>query len=397
MGIALPVDTVSELAEQYKFSVDVLLHLERVYGHELQSLIKALKRPGRRYYLRANSLKLSSGELAERLRRRGLDVRVDERIGEAIFMPVNGPRLVTPKQKKVRVDKFAAESALQGAHVYAPGVVDCRGLRMGDPVSIVDDYGQVVGNGIARMSETQILKFRKGLAVELTEPIYRVISLRGLEEFEEGLLYPQSLPAMATSLVLDPQPGETIVEIGSSPGGKATHMAALMGNKGNVLAVDRNMGKIATLSETARRLGARIVRPICADGRYVDRDYTLSADRVCIDVSCSSLGVRPKLYEKATSYEIRALANYQRQFLSVAKNILKGGGILVYSTCTLTLEENEEIVEGAVKMGFELDEPPRSYSSENSARFLRGGELLQRFRPDVDDGPGYFIARLRKR
>lgn len=363
----------------------------------MEDVLRALKRPAGRYYFRANRLKVEPTRLVERLWERGLQVQFDEEVPEALFLHVDGPRTIIPREKKVEVDKFTAESALQGAHVYAPGIVNCKRLRKGDIVSVVDEYGQVVGNGIARMGETEVLNLRKGLAIEFTDPIYGVPSFRGMEEFEAGLLYPHSLPAMATSLTLDPQPDETIIDIGSSPGGKATHMAALMGNRGTVLAVDRNMEKIARLKRTVDRLGAEIVRPLCADGRYLDRDYSFKADRVCVDVSCSSLGIRPKLFEKATTEEILALSSYQRQFLAVAHRVLKENGILVYSTCTLTLEENEEIVEHAVRIGFVVDEPPQMYSVGNSEGFLSGGEFVQRFRPDKDEGPGYFIARLRKR
>jgi len=386
-----------DLARRYHFSEDAIAHLDRVYGAEVEEVLKALKRPAERYYFRANRLKLEPAQLAERLRRMGLQVQLDRGVPEALFVHVDGPRTVPSRDKAVVVDKFAAESVLQGAHVYAPGVVNCRKLRVGEVVSVVDEYGQLVGNGIARMDETEILRLRSGLAIEVTEPLYRAPSFRGMKEFEEGLLYPQSLPAMATSLTLDPQPGETIVDIGSSPGGKATHMAALMGNQGTVLAVDRNAEKIERLVETTQRLGAKIIRPVCADGRYLDKDYSFKADRVCIDVSCSSLGVRPKLFEEATSQEIQALAAYQRQFLPVAHRLLKDGGVLVYSTCTLTLEEDEEMVGEALRIGFDLDEAPRMYTLGNSAPFLEGGEVLQRFRPDKDAGPGYFIARLRRR
>lgn len=386
------------LEEQTKFSTDVVESLRSVYGDEVLKVVDALKTPGRKYYFRANTLKADPNELEKRLERRGLEVKAHATISEAFFVHVEGPFDVPVFEKKVKLDKFAAESVLQGAHVYAPGVKDCRKLKKGENVTLIDEFGQVVASGVARMSETEILRHRRGLAVEVISPRFRVPSFRELKEFADGLLYPQSLPAMLTSLVLDPQPGETVLDIGASPGGKTSHMSALMEGQGRILAVDRNVEKMASLRETLGRLGAKNVETITEDARYLDLHHpNLRVDRACVDVSCSSLGVRPKLFEKTTKLEIVALANYQKQFLKVASKILKRGGVLVYSTCTMTLEENEEIMEYAVSQcGFEAEEQDVFLGSPG-VRLSSSTEFSQRFHPHIHDAPGYFIARMVKK
>ncbi len=96
-----------------------------------------------------------------------------DQIPEAAFTHVEGPFQIPDVKKRIVVDKFAAESVLQGAHVYAPAVLKCSKLHRGDEVAITDTHNQIVGAGVMRMSETEILTLRKGLAVEVTSPMYR--------------------------------------------------------------------------------------------------------------------------------------------------------------------------------------------------------------------------------
>ena len=120
------------------------------------------------------------------------------------------------------------------------------------------------------------------------------------------------------------------------------------------------------------------------------------ADRVLVDPPCSALGTRPKLYDETKFEHVLGLAKYQRQFLKVAARLCKPGGVIVYSTCTLTLEENEENVAYAVEeLGLEVEE----------VKWHVGGPAIEvkdcvrgcwRFEPDEHGTPGYFIAKLRK-
>jgi len=132
-----------------------------------------------------------------------------------------------------------------------------------------------------------------------------------------------------------------------------------------------------------------------ADSRYLDRDRpTLNADRVLVDPPCTALGVRPKLYEEASGAEVFSSAAFQKQFLRVAARIVKPGGVVVYSTCTLTLQENEGMVRFAVEeLGLELEDPP--FRVSGAGRGIGFKECI-RFDPDVCEAPGYFIARLRR-
>ena len=113
--------------------------------------------------MRANTLKTTPEKVRVRLSDRGFNISQHELIPEALWVPIEGPFEVPARPKKVMVDKFTAESVLQGANVYAPGIARCNRIRIGDSVNIIDDEGETLASGIARMNETQILTFRKDL------------------------------------------------------------------------------------------------------------------------------------------------------------------------------------------------------------------------------------------
>ena len=380
------------------FSEAVLRALGEVYGPgELGEVLKALSRPGPRYYLRVNTLKADRDIVLDRLRDKGLDFRPDGRLPEAIYMPVRGPNRLPKADKAVVVDKFTAESAMMGSHVYAPGVLSLRGVGEGDEVLVVSELGQPVAFGIARMDEKRFLRSRRGLVVEVLRALYELPPIRELEEFREGLIYPQSLPSMLTSRVLGPRPGELIVDMTCGPGGKLSHICQLTANKAYVVGFDRSRRKVEETREVLARLGceASVVK---ADSRYLDVDYPAlvhRADRVLVDPPCSALGVMPKLFDLKGEGELRALSEYQKQFLKVASRIVKPGGVVVYSVCTMTVQECEGVVAFAIEnCGLEVDEQPVYMGSRGLPGLVDGHEWLQRFHPHLH-GWGYFIARLR--
>jgi 16S rRNA (cytosine967-C5)-methyltransferase len=386
-----------ELSESFKFSEETLGELLPVYGSELETVIRALKSPGKRYFVRANTLKTTPEKVRTRLADRGFNISQHELIPEALWVPIEGPFEVSARPKRVMVDKFTAESVLQGANVYAPGIARCNRIRIGDIVNIIDDEGETLASGIARMNETQILTFRKGLAIEVTESRFRVPSFRETQEFQQGLIYPQSLPAILTSRILDPKPSDVILDMTCSPGGKLSHISQLMGNSGRILGVDRNTRKIDETRETCTRLGCSNVTLFAHDSRYLSADFSsLRPDKILVDPPCSALGIMPKIYEYTPKSEIEALARYQKQFLEEASKIVKPGGRIVYSVCTLTLQECEQNAlhaERACNLSIQAQSPmlgDKAIPIDDKAT-----DYCQRFHPHKHDA-GFFIASFRR-
>ncbi|MEM4246066.1 MAG: RsmB/NOP family class I SAM-dependent RNA methyltransferase [Candidatus Bathyarchaeia archaeon] len=370
--------------------------LEKAYGDEAEAVLEALSHPPKRYYFRVNTLKSTPEEVYDSLSGENVKVYRDGRLSEALYVEIEGPHTIRPLPKKVIVDKFTAESVLQGAHVYAPGIVNCEGLSYGEAVTVLDERGNPVANGLVLMGEPEILACRRGLAVRVTEPVYHAPSIAERPEYDDGTIYPQSLPAMVTSRVLDAKPGEVIIDFNCSPGGKLSHICQLTGNQALIYGMDRNKKKIEHVRRTLDRLGCRNVILTIQDTRYLDKDHpSLRADRCLIDPPCSALGVLPKVYCDITRKEVRNLSNYQKQFIKSASNVLKPGGRLVYSVCTVTVEECEEMVKFAEEQcGLKLI-PQGLHLGSPALDLLDNPGFAQRFHPHVH-GAGYFIALFEK-
>jgi 16S rRNA (cytosine967-C5)-methyltransferase len=161
--------------------------------------------------------------------------------------------------------------------------------------------------------------------------------------WERGLFMPQSRASTLVARVLDPQPGERILDLCAAPGAKTTHLAALMGDQGSIVSVERHPGRAEALRRTCRRMGAVSVTVEVADAGQ-PRASNERFDRVLVDAPCSGLGTlqaRPDLRWRASPARVEALADEQRRILGAAAGALRPGGMLVYSTCTLLPAENE--------------------------------------------------------
>jgi 16S rRNA (cytosine967-C5)-methyltransferase len=370
----------------------LLASLETVYKSRLDKILEFLRRMGSRYYFRLNTLAGNDSETLQDMRSHGLEVSVHETIREAGFLPVT-ETTVDPGGLFVEADRFAAEAVWQGAHLYAAGVRKCRGVRAGMTVTVVDEQGVPVGMGLARQSETSILRYHQGLAVEILSSRYRLPGFMETSWYKNGLIHLQSLPAMVTCHVLDPKPDEVIVDLNCAPGGKMSCLCQLTGNRARIVGFDRNEQKIAKAQRHLMRLKCENYRLISHDSRYAHLDYSIKADKVLVDPPCTGLGVTPKLSIGSTMDDVRNLSSYQRQFLTAAAGVVKKGGTVVYSVCTVTREECEDVVGFAEeKLQLETVEALPLIGR----RGLDAEGLTQRFDPELD-GSGYFIARFVRR
>jgi 16S rRNA (cytosine967-C5)-methyltransferase len=222
------------------------------------------------------------------------------------------------------------------------------------------------------------------------------LDLHGSELWESGAIIAQSRAAMLVARALDPQPGERVLDLCAAPGGKSTHIAALMGDSGEVLAVERNRARAAELVETARRLHAHSVRVELADAA-LDRPEGAVFDRVLVDPPCSGLGTlqaRPDLRWRIEPRQISQMARMQAAILAAGARALRPGGVLVYSTCTISPSENEQQIEQFLDQNpdFALDDLVGDQHAHAHPR--TAGVLLTM--PHRDHTAGFFIARMRR-
>ena len=195
-----------------------------------------------------------------------------------------------------------------------------------------------------------------------------------------GALVAQSRAAMSAALLLAPRPGMRVLDLCAAPGGKATHLAALVGDAGEVVAVERNPRRAAELRRMCGRLRADRVRVEVGDAAEPRADAPF--DAVLVDPPCTGLGTlqgRPDLRWRVRPEAVAELAELQLRILIAGAAALAPGGALVYATCTISPQENEQVVERflAGRADYELD---------------RSAQLL----PHRDHTDGFFLARLRR-
>jgi 16S rRNA (cytosine967-C5)-methyltransferase len=241
---------------------------------------------------------------------------------------------------------------------------------------------------------------RAGVEARLGEdPPESVISLEpfdahGSPLWREGALMPQSRASMLVAHCLGPKPGERVLDLCAAPGGKTTHLAALMGGRGEIVAVERHRGRAGALEATAQRMGAANVTVEVADATR-PRAGGERFDRVLLDAPCSGLGTlqsHPDLRWRVSAQSVGGLAEQQARLLSAAAAACAPGGTLVYSTCTISTAENER------QIGAFLDGNPEFAMLDLQARHpawahpLAPGQLLAL--GSVQGSDGFFIAAL---
>ncbi|XP_042713446.2 tRNA (cytosine(72)-C(5))-methyltransferase NSUN6 isoform X1 [Chrysemys picta bellii] len=379
------------------------------------------------------------------------------------------------QSSEVIVGAQCGNSVLRGAHVFVPGIISAsKFMKAGDVVSVYSDIeGKCkrgakeflgtkvfIGNGISELSRSEIFssngslnyisitlmskeecaplslisillknkkqtitsqssincvtqKFseclvKRGIGVRMTDPVYLSPSL---DNVLSSYLFLQNLPSAVVSHVLNPQPGERILDMCAAPGGKTTHLATLMHDQGEVIAMDKIANKVKKIKQNAALLQLNCIKAFCCDGTKAlaigkkedgQEGPPFSAesfDRILLDVPCSGMGQRPNMAYFWTLKEVMSYQPLQRKLFSMAVKLLKPGGTLVYSTCTITLSENEEQVAWALEnfpcLQLQSQEPRIGGEGMMGAGLsLDQLKLLQRFDPSSVTSRGMDINSL---
>ncbi|HEV8540239.1 MAG TPA: 16S rRNA (cytosine(967)-C(5))-methyltransferase RsmB [Nitrospiraceae bacterium] len=235
-----------------------------------------------------------------------------------------------------------------------------------------------------------------GLTLEKSGPVSE------FQQFTEGLFYVEDEAGQLAAPILAPQPGERVLDACAAPGGKATHLAALMENRGTIVALDRSPARLQLLKDNCQRLGIGIIEPVVAD---VTKDLTTVAqmrepfDCILLDAPCSGLGVLRRHPEGKWWKEAAQLETHQaRQLLMLEQvsRLLRPGGRLVYSTCSTEPDENEDVIDQFCSRHAEFQREPASPWLPEAARDLltARGEFSTLF--NVHSMDAFFAARLRK-
>ncbi|MBW4625903.1 MAG: 16S rRNA (cytosine(967)-C(5))-methyltransferase [Brasilonema octagenarum HA4186-MV1] len=220
--------------------------------------------------------------------------------------------------------------------------------------------------------------------------------IQNLPGYNEGWWTVQDSSAQLVSHLLDPQPGEVVIDACAAPGGKTTHIAELVRDEGKVFACDRTPSRLKKLQQNAQRLKLKSIEMCTGDSRNMPQ-FQNTAHRVLLDAPCSGLGTLHRHADarwRQTPETVEELSVLQKQLISHTSTFVKQDGVLVYSTCTLHPKENEEVVSSflAENPNWEI-EPPSADSPASTYSTPQGWIKVLPHQQDMD---GFFMVRLRK-
>lgn len=257
-----------------------------------------------------------------------------------------------------------------------------------------------VNNLVTNKEEIKKLLNEVDLGFTETEYLDQFIRLKNLtnitawDYFAKGYFTIQDESTGFPTILLDPKPGMRVLDLCAAPGGKSAHLADLMNNEGEIVAIDKFESRLKILEENLERLHVKNVRTVVADSREFDDPEKF--DRVLVDAPCSGLGTlrkKPDIKWKRDLMDIRRLTVTQKELLESAAKQVKLGGYLVYSTCTIEPEENFDIINDFVmsQPDFELVDAREQFGEELCNPY----GCIQTY-TNVHQIDGSFAAKLKK-
>lgn len=268
------------------------------------------------------------------------------------------------------------------------------------PLSIRCNTARISPDELKQRFESEGIKVVKSDILPEAMSIMNYDYLEKIPEFNDGLFFVQDLSSMLVSHIAAPQKDNYVIDLCAAPGGKSMHTAELLKGTGHVEARDVSDYKVMLIAENIERLELNNVEALVWDATVTDEDSISKADIVIADLPCSGLGIfskKPDIKYHATMEGIEELSKLQREILNASESYVKPGGVLVYSTCTVTPEENMNNVEWFLQnFPFEtesIDEYiPEKFRDELTAK----GSLM--LLPNTTEGhDGFFITRFRRK
>ncbi len=259
-------------------------------------------------------------------------------------------------------------------------------------------------NTLAAPEEATLQKLKaEGVELEKSAPLnytYKVLSskkpLNALPSYAQGLFYVQDKASCFATQAANPKPGNTVFDVCAAPGAKTTFIAQLMGNQGSITSVDFSAKRMKTWKKETARMGTKNADPIVADVS-ISVPLVGEADLVILDPPCTSTGVfakQPSAKWRLSPNSIRNMSELQWKMINNCADKVTKGGVLAYSTCSITLEENEGIIERFLK------EHPEFTLADIEPKIgmagLNGLTKCQRLYPQIHQCNGFFIAKLQK-
>lgn len=216
------------------------------------------------------------------------------------------------------------------------------------------------------------------------------------KEFKEGKIIAQDASSYLAALNLSPKSNDLVLDICAAPGGKTAVLAEIMGNKGEIIALDIHQHKIKLINNNMKKLGVEIVKPVVMDARNVNKQGR-QFDKILADLPCSGYGVirkKPEILYNKDKENIESLSKLQFEILNAAADILKSGGELIYSTCTFVNQENSENISKFLneRKNFKVE---KLFIPDNVVGdFDNLGGFCVNYKEEIMDG--FYIVKLKK-
>ncbi|OGO83342.1 MAG: 16S rRNA (cytosine(967)-C(5))-methyltransferase [Clostridiales bacterium GWD2_32_19] len=275
----------------------------------------------------------------------------------------------------------------------------CQFLNSDPEVNICVNTTKISVDDLVDLLESNHITVKRGKYVENNLRLTGTANITVLEEYKKGYFHVQDESSMIAIEVLSPKEGEHILDICAAPGGKSFFAAIKMKNQGEIISGDIYDHKLNMIKDGADRLGLSIIKPIIQDATIIDEEMQEKFDKIIVDAPCSGLGIvrkKPDIKFNRTPKDIEELIKLQRDILKTASNYLKSGGILIYSTCTLSKCENIDNVNWFIEnFDFEMCDMTEFLPNSLKCHTAKQGyiELL----PHIYNTDGFFIARLKKK
>lgn len=255
-----------------------------------------------------------------------------------------------------------------------------------------------------KTTKENLIKELKKLQIEVKQGILedfliveKVKQIENLEIFKQGWCTIQDESAGLAALVLKPREGERILDACSAPGGKTSYLAQLMKNKGMIEAWDIHPHRTKLVGETAKRLGIQIIQTKVKDATLKENNIE-KFDKILLDVPCLGTGVirkKPDIKWKHDKTEIEEITKIQKTILQNCSEYLKEGGELVYSTCSILQEENENIISDFLKKNKNFKITPIPINEKNMFYQYRENAGYLKVYPNKEID-GFFICKIKK-
>ena len=231
-------------------------------------------------------------------------------------------------------------------------------------------------------------------------------NLGSSHEFLQGYYYLQNVASMLSAIILDPKPNEIVIDMCAAPGSKSTHLAQLMGNESSLILIDKYKNRIPALETNLRRMGIINSIVLNMDAKDISK-LNIKADKILLDAPCTGEGLirqDPARKKSRKLKDIEKLSKIQKLLLKSGLNILKPGGKLLYSTCSIAPEENELVLNDVLQdeSDFSIIKINNQYGINGFTRIygntlLEDIKLSQRLYPHLHDTIGFFYCLIKRK